>query len=100
MDIYKRYGNPEEDVIFGGWAIGLSVALGILGVIGGMYSLFTLKDIFVAHGLKADDIPAIHFVITVIISAFALAIGLLNLFAFARRFSFPKLKLPNRKYKF
>lgn len=100
MSLYKhRYEyNEDEDVIFGGWAIALAIGTGLIGVIGGTYSICCMKDIFVAHGLKADAIPFAHLVITMVVSAFSLAFGVLNLLAYARRFNIPKL--PKRTYKF
>lgn len=101
MGLYKHpYDyNKDEDVVFGGWAIGLSIVAGLMGVVGGVYANFCLKDIFVAHGLKAEDIPIAHILVTSICGGFALGIGLLNLFAFARHHRiFPKF--PQRTYKF
>lgn len=98
MDIYKKYGNPDEDIIFGGWAIVLAIGAGAIGIVGGFYSMFVIKDIFAAHGIKPEEIPAAHIATTVVISAFAFAMGMLNLIAYARRFNTPKL--PKRKYNF
>lgn len=98
MDIYKDYGNPDKDVIFGDWAMVLAIGAGAIGIIGGVYSMLVLKDIFATHGIKPDEIPAAHIATTIIISAFAFAMGMLNLLAYARRFRRPKL--PKRKYKF
>lgn len=100
MGLYKhRYEYDEdEDVIFGGWAIALAIGTGLIGVIGGIYSMCCMKDIFVAHGLKADAIPYAHLVITTVVSAFSLAFGVLNLLAYARKYRSPQL--PKRTYKF
>lgn len=96
--MYKPYGVPEEDVVFGDWAIALAVGTGLIGIIGGIYSMCCMRDLFVAHGLKADDIPVAHLAVTTVVSAVALAFGVLNLLAYARNFHFPKL--PKRTYKF
>lgn len=100
MSLYKhRYEyNKDEDVIFGGWAIALAIGTGLTGLIGGVYSICCMKDIFIAHGLKADAIPFSHLVIIMITSAFSLVFGVLNLLAYARRFNTPEF--PKRKYKF
>lgn len=98
MDIYKKYGTPDEDIIFGGWAITLAIGAGAIGLIGSFYSMSVLKDIFAAHGIKPEEIPAAHLATTMVISAFAFALGMLNLLAYVRRFNIPKL--PRRKYNF
>ena len=100
MGLYKdtRQYDEDEDIIFGGWTIVLCVAAGLIGLAGSMYSACALKDIFTAHGLNETDIPAAHVTVTAFCSAFALGIGLLNLFAYARRFRMPKLQ--KRTYKF
>lgn len=97
MSLYKspyEY-NKDEDIIFGGWAIALAIGTGIIELIGGIYSIFYTRDLFMAHGLKPDYIPCAHLIATSIASAVALFFGILNLLAYARNF-----KLPKHTYKF
>lgn len=99
MSLYKEsYKNREDEIIFGDWAIGLSICSGFVGVAGGIYGVFCLRDILVAHGLKPEEMPIAFLVVMSFVCGFALCMGLFNLFALARHFQFPKL--PKRTYKF